>query len=159
MQNFLAAFNQANLSQGEQHVLRTCCLLAIPPPSPGAGGVTVMPPIDLSMIGMAQLALHVEDLASGMGTLSPHVVENTNVICNHLLPHMEGMTGVPRCPRCLHPQTGCGCPKAPLPVELQSAPDCTTSFHHVSRWSHSYGLEYCLSEVRLHPPGQPQWLH
>ena len=98
VQNFLAAFNQANLNQGEQHVLRMCCLLAIPPPSPGVGGIIIMPPVDLSMIGLMQLALYVEDLASGMGTLSPHVVENTNVICNCLLPHLEGMTGVPRCP-------------------------------------------------------------
>ena len=52
MQNFLAAFNQANLNQGEQHVLRTCCLLAIPPPSPGVGGIIIMPPVDLSMIGV-----------------------------------------------------------------------------------------------------------
>ena len=94
VQNFLVAFNQANLNQGKQHVLRTCCLLAIPPPSPGVGGIIIMPPVDLSMIGLMQLALYMEDLASGMGTLSPHVVENTSVICNRLLPHLEGMTGV-----------------------------------------------------------------
>ena len=129
VQNFLAAFNQANLNQGEQHVLRTCCLLAIPPPSPGAGGIIITPPVDLSMIGLMQLALYVEDLASGMGTLSPHVVENTNVICNRLLPHLEGMTGVPRCPGCLHPQGGCSCQKAPLQMsysQLQTAPPAFT---------------------------------
>ena len=123
------AFNQANLNQGEQHVLRTCCLLAIPPPSPRAGGIMITPPVDLSMIGLMQLALYMENLASGMGTLSPHVVENTNVICNRLLPHLEGMTGVPRCPSCLHPQGGCGCQKTPLQMsysQLQTAPPVFT---------------------------------
>ena len=89
-----------------------------------------MPPVDLSMIGLMQLALNMEDLASGMGTLSPHVVENTSVICNRLLPHLEGMTGVPRCPRCLHPQGRCNCQKAPLQMsysQLQTAPPAFTT--------------------------------
>ena len=124
VQTFLAAFNQANLTQGEQHVLRACCLLAIPPPSPGARGIIIMPPVDLSMVGLVQLALYVEDLTSGMGTLSPHVVENTNVICNRLLPHLETSTGVSRCPKCLHPQGRCSCQGTPLHMsysQLQSA--------------------------------------
>ena len=130
VQTFLAAFNQAHLNQGEQHVLRTSCLLAIPPPSPGAGGIIITPPADLSMIGLMELALYVEDLASGMGTLSPHVVENTNVICNRLLPHLEGLTGVPRCPRCLYPQGGCCCSEKPLQMsysQLQTAPPAFTT--------------------------------
>ena len=130
VQNFLAAFNQANLNQGEQHVLRTCCLLAIPPPSLGAGGIIITPPVDLSMIGLMHLALYVEDLTSGMGTLSPHVVENTNVICNRLQPHLKGMTGFSRCPRCLHPQGGCSCRQAPLQMsysQLQMAPPAFTT--------------------------------
>ena len=32
---FLASFNQADLTEGEQHALRVCCLLAIPLPPPG----------------------------------------------------------------------------------------------------------------------------
>ena len=62
------------------------------------GEIIIMPPVDLSMVGLVQLALYVEDLASGMGALSPHVVENTNVIYNQLLPYLETATRVFRCP-------------------------------------------------------------
>ena len=51
-------------------------------------------------------------------------------ICNRLLPHLEGLTGVPRCPRCLHPQGGCCCSKKPLQMsysQLQTAPPAFTT--------------------------------
>ena len=51
VQTFLVAFNQANLTQGKQHVLRTCCLLAMPPPSPGMGEIIITPGNPLSSHG------------------------------------------------------------------------------------------------------------
>ena len=52
------------------------------------------------------------------------------MICNRLLPHLEGMTRVSRCPRCLYPQGGCSCRKAPLQMsysQLQMAPPAFTT--------------------------------
>ena len=68
---FLASFNQADLSEGEQHALRVCCLLAILPPPPGVGDVTLNVTSDLSQVSLNAIVRTVEDLASGMGRLGP----------------------------------------------------------------------------------------
>ena len=73
---FLVSFNQAELSEGEQHTLRVCCLLAIPPPPPGVGDVTLNVTSDLSQVSLTAILRIVEDLASGMGWLGPHIKAN-----------------------------------------------------------------------------------
>ena len=131
----LRAKLSCGLQPGQSKPRRTTCVEDVLPPchSPTlsrSGWNYYHASVNLSMIGLMQLALYVEDLASGMGTLSPHIVENTNVICNRLLPHLEGMTGVPRCPGCLHPQGGCSCQKTPLQMsysQLQTAPPAFTT--------------------------------
>ena len=97
MQVFLSALNNVSLSPGEQHVLRTCCLLAVPPPSPGSGGIILTPQLDLSSVSLTELVVTVQDLASGMGVLAGHVAENRGVITSHPLPHLESVSGVSPC--------------------------------------------------------------
>ena len=76
VQVFLSAFNGANLNPGEQHVLQTCCLLTIPPPSPGSGEIVLTLSLNLSSVGLPELVQTVQDLTSGMGVLPGHVAEN-----------------------------------------------------------------------------------
>ena len=83
---FLASFNQADLTEGEQHALRVCCLLAIPPPPPGIGDVTLNIDSDLSQVHLIVIVRIVENLASGMGWLGPHIEANHAVISRTLIP-------------------------------------------------------------------------
>ena len=106
---FLVSFNQADLTEGEQHALRVCCLLAIPPSPPGIGDVTLNISSDLSQVCLTAIVRIVEDLASGMGWLSPHIKANRAVISRTLIPHLEKITNDPSCMTCLRPRQMCEC--------------------------------------------------
>ena len=106
---FLASFNQANLTEGEQHTLRVCCLLAIPPPPSGIGDVTLDILSDLSQVYLTAIVRIVKDLASGMGRLSPHIEANHAVISRTLIPHIEKIMNHPSCMTCLRPRQMCEC--------------------------------------------------
>ena len=95
MNAFLASFNQASLTEGEQDALRVCCLLAIPPPPPGIGEVILDVSFDLSQVHLTAIVRIIEDLASGMGRLSPHIETNRAVISRTLIPHLEKIMNHP----------------------------------------------------------------
>ena len=101
MNAFLASFNPADLTEGEQHALRVCCLLAILPPPSGIGDVTLNVSSDLSQVCLMAMVRIVEDLASGMGWLSPHIEANHNVISRTLIPHLAKIINHPSCMTCL----------------------------------------------------------
>ena len=106
---FLSSFNQADLSEGEQHALRVCCLLAIPPPPPGAGDMTLNVTPNLSQVTLNSLVRLIEDLASGMGQLDSHIEANHAIISKTLIPHLSRITGQPACMTCLRPRQSCDC--------------------------------------------------
>ena len=106
---FLTSFDQANLTEGEQHALRVCCLLAIPPPPPGIWDVTLNVLSDLSHVLLTAIMRIFEDLATGMGRLSPHIGANCAVISMTLIPHLEKIMNHPSCMTCLRPRQMCEC--------------------------------------------------
>ena len=107
MNAFLASFNQADLTEGEQHALRVCYLLAIPLPPPGIGDMTLNVSSNLSQVHLTVIVRIVEDLASGMGWLSPHIKANHAVISRTLIPHLEKIMNHPSCMTCLRPRQMC----------------------------------------------------
>ena len=123
---FLASFNQADLSEGEQHALRVCCLLAIPPPPPGVGDVTLNITSDLSQVSLNSIVRIVEDLASGMGQLGPHIEANHAIIGRTLIPHLAKITGQPSCITCLRLRQVCECWAAALYEQLRTSPAAFT---------------------------------
>ena len=124
---FLASFNQANLTKGEQHVLRVCCLLAIPLPPPGVGDVTLDVSSDLSQVCLTAIVRIVEDLASGMGQLSLHIKANHAVISRTLIPHLEKITNHPSCMTCLRPRQMCECLVPTSYDQLRTSPPAFTT--------------------------------
>ena len=124
---FLASFNQANLTEGEQHALRVCCLLAIPLPPPGIGDVTLDVSSDLFQIHLTAIMRIVEDLASGMGWLSPHIEANHAVISRTLIPHLEKITNHPSCMTCLRHRQMCECLVPTSYDQLRTSPPAFTT--------------------------------
>ena len=124
---FLASFNQANLTEGEQHALRVCCLLAIPPPPSGIEDVTLDISSDLSQVCLTAIMRIVEDLASGMGQLSPHIEANHTVISRTLIPHLEKITNHPSCMTCLRPRQMCECLVPTSYDQLRTSPPAFTT--------------------------------
>ena len=114
---FRAPFQDLRLTPPQEHALRVCSLLAIPPPPPGQalpGGV----PEDLSQDNLSTWADTVQDVAAGMiapqpGTdqiIFPQVVE--------VLTLLESVSQVAFCRQCYLPGSAC-----PMPWEL---------FHHLN---------------------------
>ena len=97
---FRAPFQDLRLTPSQEHALRVCSLLAIPP-----GGV----PEDLSQDNLSTLADTVQDIAAGMivpqpGTdqiIFPQVVE--------ILTLLESVSRVAFCRQCYLPGSACRC--------------------------------------------------
>ena len=124
---FLASFNQADLTEGEQHALRVCCLLAIPLPPPGIGDMTLNIASDLSQVYLTVIMRIVEDLASGMGWLSPHIEANHAVIGRTLIPHLAKITNHLSCMTCLRPRQMCVCLVPTSYDQLRTSPPAFTT--------------------------------
>ena len=104
---FWALFQDLRLTPSQEHALRVCSLLAIPPPPPGQevlpGGV----PEDLSQDNLSTWADTVQDVAAGMivpqpGTdqmIFPQVVE--------VLTLLESVSRVAFCRQCYLPGSAC----------------------------------------------------
>ena len=147
---FLSSFNQVDLSEGEQHALRVCCLLAIPPPPQGAGDVTLNVTPDLSQVTLNLLVRLVKDLASGMGQLDSHIEANHTVISKTLIPHLSRITGQTACMTCLRPRQSCDCRPSVSYEQLQTSPPTftmltSTAPHQVTSQAgslHLMGMSY-----------------
>ena len=124
---FLASFNQANLTEGEQHALRVCCLLAIPLPPPGIGDVTLDISFDLFQVHLTAIVRIIEDLASEMGWLSPHIEANCAVISRTLISHLQKITNHPSSMTCLRPRQMCECLVPASYDQLRTSPPAFTT--------------------------------
>ena len=119
--------------------LRISTLAAIPPPPPSSNIFPADLPDDLSTAGFHELGTVVLDLAEGNTQLPPGFCPNRRVIVEELLPMLEGLTGIHKCPRCLYPSTRCECggvqpqdqqmglPQAPQPAPTSTTPSSTVT--------------------------------
>ena len=106
---YWAPFQELRLNSQQEHALRACSLLVIPPLPPGQealpGGVVD----DLSQVNLSAWAETVQDVAAGMlalptemhGTLFPGVLS--------LLTHLKSATWVPFCHTCYLFGASCWC--------------------------------------------------
>ena len=97
------------LTREGMRALRMSTLVAIPPPPPSSNVFPANLPNDLSAVGFHELGTVVLDLVEGYTQLPPGFHPNRRVIVEELLPVLEELTGVTKCPRCLYPSTHCEC--------------------------------------------------
>ena len=106
---FRAPFQDLRLAPSQEHALRVCSLLAIPPPPPDQKALPRGVPEDLSEDNLSTWADTVQDVAVGMivpqpGTdqiIFPHLVE--------LLTLLESVSWVAFCCQCYLPGSACRC--------------------------------------------------
>ena len=106
---FRAPFQDLRLTPSQEHALRVCSLLAIPPPPPDQKALPGGVPEDLSEDNLSTWADTVQDVAAGMivpqpGTdqiIFPQVVE--------LLTLLESVSRVAFCCQCYLPGSACRC--------------------------------------------------
>ena len=106
---FRAPFQDLRLTPPQEHTLRVCSLLAIPPPPPGQEALPGGVPEDLSQDNLSTWADTVQDVAAGMiapqpGTdqiIFPQVVE--------VLTLLESVSRVAFCHQCYLPGSACRC--------------------------------------------------
>ena len=97
------------LSDRNEHIMRVCSLLVIPPPLPGTPLRHLEIPIDLTAMRLPNWVNYVPDLATGLVMLPPTFLVTGKVIQSSILPKLERVAGVKSCRFCLHPHTVCGC--------------------------------------------------
>ena len=81
---------------------------------------------DLSQVCLTTIVRIVEDLASGMGWLSPHIEANCAVISRMLIPHLEKITNHPSGMTCLRPRQMCECLVPASYDQLRTSPPAFT---------------------------------
>ena len=112
--NYVSAFYYAlspllkEVSDGDEHIIRACLLLAILPPLPGMPVRHLEIPMDLNTMRLPDWVNNMRDLATGLVMLPPTLVTG-KVIQSSVLPKLERVAGVKSCRFCLHPHTVCGC--------------------------------------------------
>ena len=108
VKKYVSAFHSAlnpmlrELVDGDEHIMRACSLLAIPPPPPGTSLRHLKIPMDLTAIRLPDWVNKIHDLATGMVMLPPTFVVTGMVIQSSKA-----------CRFCLHPHTVCGCGLVP----------------------------------------------
>ena len=113
--NYVSAFYYAlspllrEVSDGDEHIMRVCSLLAIPPPLPGTSSRHLEIPMDLNTMRLPDWVNYVWDLTTGLVMLPPNFLVTGKVIQSSILPKLERVAGVKSCRFCLHPHMVCGC--------------------------------------------------
>ena len=109
---YISSFHSAlnpllrELVDGDEHIMRACSLLVIPPPPPGTSLRNLEIPMDLTTMRLPDWVNNIQDLATGMVMLPPTFVVTGMVIQSSILPKLERVSGVKSC-RILPPSTHC----------------------------------------------------
>ena len=82
---------------------------------------------DLSQVRLTAIVRIIEDLASGMGWLSPHIEANCTVISRTLIPHLAKITNHPSCMTCLRLRQMCECLVPASYDQLRTSPPAFTT--------------------------------
>ena len=138
------------LVDGDEHIMRACSLLAIPPPPPGTSLRHLEIPMDLTAMRLPDWVNKIWDLATGMVMLPPTFVVTVMVIQSSVLPKLERVSRVKACRFCLHPHTVCGCSQVASwsHTSTRQTPTMTTT-------AHSHNTTSVSTSIACPPPGLP----
>ena len=113
VQSFLALFEAAHLSTEDQHCLKQCLLLAIPPPPERQRRLKAPIPGNLINLNVASLMSLLEDLIQRNIHLLEMEVSHA-LILQVLIPEASRVTRIPPCPQCWHHHPRCVCQGRPV---------------------------------------------
>ena len=106
---FRALFQDLRLTPPQQHALRVCSLLAIPPPPPGQEALPGGVPEDLSQDNLSTWADTVQDVAAGMIVPQPGTDQIIFPQLVEVLTLLESVSRVAFCRQCYLPGSACRC--------------------------------------------------
>ena len=106
---FRAPFQDLRLTPPQEHALRACSLLAIPPLPPGQEGLPGGVPEDLSQDNLSTWAETVQDMAAGMIAPQPETSQTIFQQIVEVLTLLESVSRVTFCRQCYLPGSACRC--------------------------------------------------
>ena len=106
---FRAPFQDLRLTPSQEHALRVCSLLAIPPPPPDQKALPGGVPEDLSEDNLSMWADTVQDVAAGMIVPQPGTDQIIFPQLVELLTLLESVSRVAFCHQCYLPGSACRC--------------------------------------------------
>ena len=106
---FRAPFQDLHLTPPQEHTLRACSILAIPPPPPGQEALPGGVPEDLSQDNLSTWAETVQDVAAGMIAPQPETSQTIFPQVVEVLTLLESMSRVTFCHQCYLPGSACRC--------------------------------------------------
>ena len=106
---FRAPFQDLRLTPPQEHALRVCSLLAIPPPPPGQEALPGGVPEDLSQDNLSTWADTVQDVAAGMIVPQPGMDQIIFPQVVEVLTLLESVSRVAFCHQCYLPGSACRC--------------------------------------------------
>ena len=106
---FRAPFKDLRLTPPQEHALRACSLLAIPPPPPGQEALPGGVPEDLSQDNLSTWADTVQDVAAGMIAPQPEMSQTIFPQVVEVLTLLESVSWVAFCHQCYLPGSACRC--------------------------------------------------
>ena len=106
---FRAPFQDLRLTPPQEHALRACSLLAIPPPPPGQEALPGGVPEDLSQDNLSAWSETVQDVAAGMIAPRPEMSLTIFLQVVEVLTILESVSRVTFCHQCYLPGSTCRC--------------------------------------------------
>ena len=106
---FRAPFQDLRLTPPQEHALRACSLLAIPPLPPGQEALPGGVPEDLSQDNLSTWADTVQDVAAGMIAPQPETSQTIFPQVVEVLTLLESVSRVTFCRQCYLPGSACRC--------------------------------------------------
>ena len=106
---FRAPFQDLHLTPPQEHALRACSILAIPPLPPGQDALPGGVPEDLSQDNLSTWAETVQDVAAGMIALRPETSLTIFPQVVEVLTILESVSRVTFCRQCYLPGSACQC--------------------------------------------------
>ena len=106
---FPAPFQDLRLTPPQEHALRACSILAIPPPPPGQEALPGGVPEDLSQDNLSTWAETVQDVAAGMIAPQPETSQTIFPQVVEVLTLLESVSRVMFCCQCYLPGSACRC--------------------------------------------------
>ena len=138
------------LVDGDEHIMRSSSLLAIPPPPPGTLLRHLEIPMDLTTMRLTDWVNNVRDLATGMVMLPTIFLVTGKVIQSSILPKLERVAGVKSCRFCFHPHTVCGCSQISTWSHTSTRQTLATA-----TTTHSHDSTSVSTSITHPPPGLP----